>query len=342
MNWMRRICILHWSIVVFVLLAACGLLFGPVMADEPPKEASAPAQFQSIKLKYAKASDTAKLLQSIFTTKAAESSIKLVADESANSVLIYASAAQIAEIREILKNLDMPREEAEAPPPKISIYELRSLEPDKALEDSLRLVFAKKTTANFSVDKTRKCVIVSADNITTDAVEALLMRLEAAGTSRPDEDVQVRVVWFVSVEGDDDKGPPLADDLKEVAPGLAKLGINKPRVAAQFMVNAQPNTQFQAKGTAKLGAVACNVSVLGRLNNRKEPPGLEIAIQAARGGGAEARATIGTNEICNIQTDISAPFGHLVVLGVTPTEGTTSAFVVQVLRKEAKKPTPKK
>ena len=41
-----------------------------------------------------------------------------------------------------------------------------------------------------------------------------------------------------------------------------------------------------------------------------------------------------TAEICNISTEISAPIGHFVVLGVTPTRSMTSVFVVQVLAKE--------
>jgi hypothetical protein len=309
-----------------VLAALAGLPLRPAAADEPKSaDTAAPLEFHSIPLKYAKASDTAGLLQKIFDTKPAESSIRLVADDSTNTLIIRASAARIAEILEVIKRVDIPREEAEAPPPKLSIFELRSLEPDKALEDSLRMAFGK--TGNFAVDKTRKIVIVSADKNTTEAVEALIRRLEIMGTTRLDEDVQVRVVWLVNGT-DQDKTPAPPDDLKEVLRGLLKLGIDQPRVAAQFVVNAQPNTNFHAKGTAKLGTSPCNVSVSGRLNSKKDPPGLEITIQASRGAAG------GKEEICNLQTEISAPSGHLVVLGVTPTETMTSAFVVQVLRKE--------
>jgi hypothetical protein len=47
-------------------------------------------------------------------------------------------------------------------------------------------------------------------------------------------------------------------------------------------------------------------------------------------------------DICNLETEISAPPGHLVVLGVTPADNVASAFVIQVIRKEAKKPGPGK
>jgi hypothetical protein len=48
----------------------------------------------------------------------------------------------------------------------------------------------------------------------------------------------------------------------------------------------------------------------------------------SRGGGGRSAA-----QICNLQTQITTPLGHAVVLGVTPTESMTSVFVVQVLRR---------
>jgi hypothetical protein len=44
----------------------------------------------------------------------------------------------------------------------------------------------------------------------------------------------------------------------------------------------------------------------------------------------------------SLQTEISAPSGHVVVLGVTPTGSVTSVFAVQVLRKDAGKSPPRK
>jgi hypothetical protein len=337
MNTRRRLCSFLVASGLTVLVASASLPLRTAEAADEPKNADTapPLEIHSIPLKYAKASDTAGLLQKLFDTKPAEASIRLAVDESTNTLIIRAPGARIAEILEVIKKVDIPREDAEAPSPKLSIFPLRSLEPDKALEDSLRLAFGK--SGNFAVDKTRKLVIVSADKNTMDAVEALITRLETVGASRLDEDVQVRVVWLVNAT-DQEKGSGPPDDLKEILPGLVKLGIDQPRFVAQFVVNAQPNAHFQAKGTAKLGTSPCNVSVSGRLNNRSDPAGLEITIQASRGTAS------GKEEICNLQTDITAPSGHLVVLGVTPTESLTSAFVVQVLRKEGqpKKQPPKK
>ena len=63
--------------------------------------------------------------------------------------------------------------------------------------------------------------------------------------------------------------------------------------------------------------------------DKNEAPGLQLTILATGATG---------EEVCNLQTEISAPPGHLVVLGMTPTGTMTSVFVVQVLRQEARKP----
>jgi hypothetical protein len=118
----------------------------------------------------------------------------------------------------------------------------------------------------------------------------------------------------------------LPEDLKEVLPGLSKLGIDKPRLAAQTLVNVTSGSRFQTRGVAKLDS-PCQFSVSGQFTGSNEPPKLHIDIRATRPGQP------GPAEICSLQTEISAPLGHLVVLGLTPTEAATSVFVVQVLSK---------
>src|SRR5947207_9174901 len=114
------------------------------------------------------------------------------------------------------------------------------------------------------------------------SVEALLARLDSPPAARPAAtgDVQVRLVWLVNGLARED-APPLPDDLKEVLPGLAKLGIDKPRLAAQTLVNVTPNTEFVAQGVAKLDG-PCQFVATGRFNDKKETPGLTINIRAAR------------------------------------------------------------
>jgi hypothetical protein len=108
---------------------------------------------------------------------------------------------------------------------------------------------------------------------------------------------------------------------------LAKLGIAKPRLAAQAAVNAAPNAEFQATG---LAGSATQFSMTGRVSEKKDGPTLQIEIRATRQQPA-------AQELGSVHTEIAAPLGHYVVLGVAPTLGGTSVFVVQVTRPEAGK-----
>jgi hypothetical protein len=334
MKLIQRVTILP----ILVVLAGPGLALGQRASGTQATQA-APVEFQIVRLKYVKASETVGLLQTMFVMQ-----IGLVADERTNSLLIRATAPRVAEIREVLKRIDIEGADTEIPD-RIKVFELRSLEADKSLENALRLVIRKSPNANFAVDKTRKTVVISADKRTTEAVEALLARLDLMGTNRPDEEMQVRVVWLVNDPGKEvelEVGHAPSNDLKDVLPGLAKLGIDQPRVVAQLLVNTQPNSRFQVKGETGLynvrergeGRPSYLLSASGRLNSRTPPPGLEISIQV--------KNLMRSVEESQIQTEISAPPGHLVVLGVTPIYNMSSAFVVQVLPKERKQPAPRK
>ena len=331
---------------LLVLVVGYGLLLGPSAAQDAPKKTggSAPGktgipsdakpidEVQLFPLKNARAVEMARLLTDLFRGKSedASPSIRFTYDDSTNTLFVRAPAATVAEIKAVISAIDA-RAQDDAGRPQLRVYSLRTLEPDKALEDALRLAF-RGSGGNFSLDRQRKQVILSADESTLRVVEALLVRLEERIGDPPPVDVQVRVVWLVnSPNRDDQVAQPLPEDLKEVLPGLAKLGIDRPRLAAQTLVNVTPGTQFQAKGVAKL-ELPCQFSVTGSLRATREGAGLQVGIRATR------QRERGTEEISNIQTEISAPPGHLVVLGMTPTETTTSVFVVQVLPTEARKP----
>ncbi len=336
MNTPRCPVIPRWPAGVLGLVFASGLLPGPVVAQESRPKPTAPetanaSDLRVFELRHMAAEAMVSALQNILGNDPTK--IRLVADVRTNTVLVSAPPADLARVKDIIQKLDIPA--PERAPKRLSVFPLRSIEADKSLEAALQLVFTG-TDGTFALDQRRKLVIVSADQPTTDAVGALLTRLEntADAGARPGQDVQVRVVWLVNSQVRDD-APALSDDLNEVLPTLAKLGIARPRVAAQALINVTPNAQFQTRGVATLDG-PCQFTVTGRYSDKREPAGLEITIGAMRPRGQ------GPQDLCNIQTEISAPPGHLVVLGATPTEALTSAFVVQVLRPEAKPPGPRK
>jgi hypothetical protein len=191
------------------------------------------------------------------------------------------------------------------------------------------MVVQGKGQGNFTVDPMRKAVIIWGDENTQRSLAELLQRLEVQSqdhqkSNQPEVDVQVRLAWLVNAPASKD-AEPVPPDLKEVLPGLSKLGIDRPHLAAQTLINVRPNTRFQAKGLVT--EYNCEFSVTGMFRNQKEKPELQIGIRAIRV----------QEEICRLETEISAPLSHLVVLGMTPVEGATSVFVVQILGPDAAK-----
>src|SRR5262249_8783406 len=150
------------------------------------------------------------------------------------------------------------------------------------------------------------------------------------------EELRVRVVWLVSGLAREDAVPP--PDLGDVLAELTKLGIDKPRLAAQTLVNALPGQSFKVDGSAKLEGT-CRLAIAGVRGEKKAPPSMHLDVKATREGEPQkgfAGGRRSEEQICSLSTHITTPLGHAVVLGVTPTDGLTSVFVVQVLRKDAK------
>jgi hypothetical protein len=158
----------------------------------------------------------------------------------------------------------------------------------------------------------------------------------AAAAAAPTENLsahdplQVRLFWLVN--GAAAKvAPGLPDDLKELAAELSKLGLDQPRLATRLALSTTLNTRFEGTGVAALAAPH-DLSVAGAVTAGK--PGalpsaeLQLTVSATR----EARRR-GSRRVASLRTQVTVPLGRPVVLGVTPTEALTSAFVVQVVQK---------
>ncbi len=307
-----------WKLLPLFLAMSHGLFVGLAAGQDTPKS-TAPAKSKSAKEKPQKANESA-----------------IAVDQRTNSIIVNAPVDKVARIRSILTKLDVAPDPRKADPGMLSVIPLGSIQPDKSLEDALKLVFLGKfPNSNFTLDRQRKAVIIWGDDNTKRVALDLLARLEETGReiqklSGASMDVRIRVIWLVNGLASQKEAPPLPEDLKEILPGLAKLGIDQPRLAAQTLVNVTANRAFQTTGMAKLD-YSCLYTVGGLFNAGTEPPKLEIEIRATR------QKEKSTEEICSLRTTISAPLGHLVVLGITPTQETTSAFVVQVLGPEVHK-----
>ncbi len=305
-------------------------------------------------LKHTAATEVAAVLNDVFRSDrgrggplaaaAAERETRIAVDARSNAIIVLGTSADIESIEKLIKALDVERPDADARQ-QVHVIHLMHTTPDDDLQKALGVVFQGQH-AKFAVDPLRRLVVLSGDQQTIETAKRVLDRLDAAALQDAQLDLgvldqaQVRIVWLVSgrekAEGEKPAKPPA--DLAEVVAELGKLGIDKPELVAQGIVNASLNASFRLEGSANLHT-PCKLSISGMLMAKKQHPSLEIEIKAAADALPQPAGrgfAPGVNQICNLKTHITTPLGHPVVLGVTPTEGMTSVFVVQVLRKEPK------
>lgn len=302
-----------------LLTAAIVALSVRSWAADPPKPAEArPAEFLLIPLKHADANKIAPVIQHL-------AHISALAIPQTNSIGISADKGRFAEIRGIIEQLDVAPRKA-ATQDQMRVYSLKSVAVDKNLENMLNLLLRGRQDTRWAIDPARNLVMVYGDEQITDTVTALLAKLDSPPIFNAPQtsEMQVRIIWLVSAAATEG-APKLPEDLGPVLPTLARMGIDKPALAAQTLISTSAESSFTAKGnTLSIPPVPCDFTVTGSVYDRKEGSRLALNIQAVQG----------KQEVCRLETEIAAPLGHFVVLGMTPTQNSTSVFVVQVRRVE--------
>jgi len=241
-----------------------------------------------------------------------------------DSILVSGPAEVHQRVKAIIQHLDALRKPDRVA--QLRIYALKYAEPHEAelLLDSL--LSRENEDLRVAVDERTNSVLVAAPPEQHTTAEALLKALDvpaAADHSQaaPETTLRVRVIWLADGFSSDDA--PAAKNLDEVVTELTKLGLEDIRQVGQVMVHTAPNGRFQVGGCPKTDPFSADWRITGKLDQQQGTPTLEIEISANV-------LPVDAGLSVQLQTDISAPLGHYVVLGVTPVGEYTSAFVVQV------------
>ncbi|MBW3600037.1 MAG: hypothetical protein KY475_22540 [Planctomycetes bacterium] len=337
----------------FILSAAILLLLTsvPATSQEPAagrggdredsRPAAAPTQFSIFPLQHAAAEEAAVVLRDLLRDPrqalvfgAAET---VTADPRTNSLIVRGTDEVLKQVADIIKVLDQPDRADDA---EIKVFALKNIAADAPLQKLLSELVADPDV-KIAVEPVTNTVLAHGRPGALATIEALLLRLDEAPEQAPPaehrtaEDVQVRVVWLTTGDG----GEPPPRDLNNVVEELEKMGIIGLRTVAQmFVKTAEGGGAFSATGSAALAVEqTAEVQVSGQLTRKQagfwggaggrgappeEPLLLQIDIQA--------REQENNERLADINTTITAPEGHSVVLGVTPVGAMTSVFVVQL------------
>lgn len=344
----------HRGVALFVFTITCVFALGDVTqvrgqqgaTGEPPAQDGADEQvlrFSLIRLKHATASDMAEVVRNLVNDPRRFGNgfggvvqLEMVlADHRTNSLVVKATDKVFRQIVEIVKELDVPQLV-----PETQIFELRN---SRATELHNALMQVAGDQLKIAVDATSNRLIAQGDAVKMESFRALLSRLDepasqAESAPLQNKDIQVRLVWLVAGLEDSALAPP-PPNLDKVVQELEKMGVAGLRTGAQLFVKTVPGTPFVVSGSAKLHE-RCSLEVTGTFGAKRPEPSYFNTVPSP---GAKANAEPLTLQVsinahsmqenlASLQTTITSPEGHSVVLGVSPAGELTSVFVVQLRR----------
>jgi len=251
----------------------------------------------------------------------------LTFDPASSRLIAYALASDQERLKGLIQRIDVLPEHDE----QVKVINLIHAEAAPMAQAVSEILDTEEV--RIAVDTRTNSLIAVGPESTLSVIEALLLRLDEPEPRKSEETFRVRIVWFA--EGSpDDEAAKLDNDLLAVQAELSRIGVGPFHSMGQVVVNTAPGGEFQIGCPAALGDEPADLKINGFLNfERRERPLLAIKITATRRGfrgGGGATGFPGDERLVELQTDIAAPLGHCVVLGVTPVSEKTLAFAVQV------------
>jgi hypothetical protein len=321
--------LLGFALVLGAVASVSGFLAADDKPQQPAKGEAAKTgnEFSVIPLQKMSALQAAKIAQELLGTGSSKQ-MRVIADNRTNSLLVSGSVQDQVQVNRLIELLDVDSKKQQQR--NVAVVELQNAVPDKGFEEALQLLM-DTSGGGFALDPRRHAVVVQGDEQAIKTARELIARLDQPQEKPRSQEMQVRVVWLASGLSRKDAPPP-PRDLQEVVSELAKIGVGDLRLVSQSLVNATEGNGFTMNGLAMLDE-SCSLSINGSVLSRaSEMPVLDITIIARQ--PAERAKTM----LCQLDTRIAAPLGHSVVLGVTPTEKSTSVFIVQLLAKKGNAP----
>jgi hypothetical protein len=323
-----------WVRPLLAVLAGWALLTVPIGA-QPPERAAAPdkAQLRVFPLRDATAAEAARLIREALTPPGGRlTRFTIATDERTNSLIVSGLRADLDRVEALLGKIDVEAPAKERAAFKLMLIPLRPHSFEKeSLEAALRIIFDGRQSDRYALDRNLGWVILYGDPQRLDNAVQLVRLLSEAGSRRQPEsagnDLELHVYWVVSAPTREGT-PKTLEDFREATADLARLGIDRPRLAGQVVVTATPGGRFEVAGLGGADG-ASQLAVTGSVADRTGAAGLEVTISVMRAPGGKDAAPI-----CRLRTQATVPLDRPTVLGTAPAEVFRSAFVVLVQHKK--------
>ncbi len=285
------------------------------------------------KLKHSSASELADVVTRVIRLSPGEIT---AVDERTNALIVAALEPTHEEVADLLERLDQPVEST-TPNLPVGIFPIKHVQ-GGALVATIEHLMRSSTWLTIGYDSGSSSIVVRGEEEDLQMAEQLIESLDVPTARRMETGKQVtlRICWLANgVDG----LRHVPADLGDVEAELGRLGVEGLGLVAQTTTTITAGKDFQSNFTALLdGSWDVNMDGATRIVDSQyvidigingKAREAEQAVAAAADG--RAAATRVHHDSVLIETTITTPGNHYVVLGMTPILNTDSVFVVQVI-----------
>lgn len=295
--------------------------------DQPEK--TEPTEVKVFALKNIRAADAE---HSVITF--AGPSVRIASDTVTNSLIISGQKEDVVAIQALLQKLD--ESSAGENRFQVAAFELEHVNPQKAVG----ILNELRTSASIAVDESKGRLLVSGEPTAVKNLQSVLEMVDTPDQRTLKQPVQLRLVWLMEDKQQESEPEKFDADLaKVVRLTETRLGLSRLKKVMQLLVNVEPDSardssEFSVSGETELD-VPLTLDFRGQLTgSSQDRPTIGLQIAVGQSGFMSNGVTI-DKTVASIDTKVTAPVGHSVVLGVTSINSTSSVFVLQILPADA-------
>jgi hypothetical protein len=319
-----------WYIVVVVFLV--GVRAPSASAQVVPSAPEAPREEPKSTLFYTlnrvKADAVAETLKELFAD--AKDQVSIGVDEASNSLIVSTTVDKAKEIEALLQQLDSPELPREAEQLgrdiPLQVYHLKYAQAQEAA-DVVSHVMMDAGLLQIAVDARTNTLLIRAPEAQLRVIAQILEVLdtpERRGSPEPAEastGQQRRLVLYWLASGPDFETNKLVPShLEPVVEELEGMGIQNVQLVSRS-VAALDGGSVSLRSTVSAGNYrSLDLVVEGLLTSKREDtPRLDLNVRATH-----------ADDVSHVETTITAPYDHFVVLGTSGLGALENAFVIQI------------
>jgi hypothetical protein len=319
-----------WSVVVLLILLGLRAPSAPAQVQQsaPPAPRDEPRSTKIHNLKSVKAAAVAETLKELFA--GARDQVSIAVEEASNSLIVSTTHERAIEIDALVKHLDSLERHRDAEQQnrdrRLQIYYLKHAQAQEAANVLDQVV--RDAGLNIAVDRRTNALILQAPEDQHEVIVQILEVLDspkaegepghaeaAAGQQRR---LMLYFYWLASGK-DFETDKPVPSQLLPVVEELEGLGFHNVQLVSRSVAALDGDVSMHSTVNAG-NYTSLDLVVEGRSVSKGEDSlRLDFNVRATH-----------ADDVSHVETRITAPYNHFVVLGAAGLGRLENAFVIQI------------